>query len=278
MSEDLPTLDPELVALLDAERSSAGMPPEVAARLKARLAVSLGPGGGGSSGAPGPNGAGPSAPTPTGGLSLGAKLGFLGTFGLGLSIGIGLHASLGGADDVERPRVESQTPGIPAPNPSPPETAPVPLAPDEPSGELPAPSAPEPDTSAQRRAPLRPRRGSGSLDAERVLLERARTALARGEPRQALAVLATYGRRHPRGSLREEQEALAIQALVGAGEHAAAQQRGRRFLRRHRRSIFAPVVRSALASIDPVTAPSATDPTETPQGGGTIRPRWRGAE
>jgi hypothetical protein len=55
--------------------------------------------------------------------------------------------------------------------------------------------------------------GSSSLEAERALLDVARTALGRGDGENALRATAEHGRKFPRGILSEEREAMSIQAL-----------------------------------------------------------------
>ncbi|HWL88075.1 MAG TPA: hypothetical protein VNO21_19870 [Polyangiaceae bacterium] len=93
-----------------------------------------------------------------------------------------------------------------------------------------------------RDAPLA---SESSLAAERALVETARAALARTDAAAALAVLARHAREFPNGTLAEEREALAVQALAKAGDVAKAKVRAQRFRERYPRSLFLPVVEEA---------------------------------
>jgi hypothetical protein len=72
--------------------------------------------------------------------------------------------------------------------------------------------------------------GDSALMAEIHLLDRARAALAGGEPRRALGVLDHYDQVHAQGRFRPEAVALRIQALVAAGDELSARSLGQRFL------------------------------------------------
>ena len=100
-------------------------------------------------------------------------------------------------------------------------------------------------------------RRSGSL------LEIARGALVRGQAAGALAALERHARQFPSGALAEEREGLLVQALVAARQYDRARERAARFNQRYPRSLFAPVVEQALASI-PVTERPAGPKQETP--------------
>lgn len=62
------------------------------------------------------------------------------------------------------------------------------------------------------------------LAGEMRYLSRARELLAE-HPADALSILEQHRRAHPRGALREEREAFAIEALVAMDERAAAERR-----------------------------------------------------
>ncbi|HCF56536.1 MAG TPA: sigma-70 family RNA polymerase sigma factor, partial [Myxococcales bacterium] len=79
------------------------------------------------------------------------------------------------------------------------------------------------------------------------LLQRARTALARGEAREALALLDDHQRLFPGGQLIESREALRIEALAAAGESARARALADEYRRRFPHSVFLPVVNRAAA-------------------------------
>jgi outer membrane protein assembly factor BamD (BamD/ComL family) len=87
------------------------------------------------------------------------------------------------------------------------------------------------------------------LEAERKLVEMARTALARGQTADALAALRRHQRFFPNGELAEERDGLWVSALVATHEYAQAREQAVRFRRHHPHSLFAPVVEQAIQSI-----------------------------
>ena len=97
---------------------------------------------------------------------------------------------------------------------------------------------PAPSTSAAVVAPASSSSSSSSLAAERDLIDTARAALSRGRADDALAAVQLHATRYPNGSLAEEREFLAIQALSMAGRKDAANERAARFHRRYPKSIF----------------------------------------
>lgn len=92
--------------------------------------------------------------------------------------------------------------------------------------------------SASPAKPAASEKTDDDLARERVLLERARVALGRGDPSGALETLDRHATRHPSGRLAEEREVLAVQALVAAGRKDEAQARAARFHREHPTSAF----------------------------------------
>jgi hypothetical protein len=75
---------------------------------------------------------------------------------------------------------------------------------------------------------------ASSLAAEIATLDRARAALQRGVPEQALRALRDYAQRFARGgSLQPEAEALRIEAWSSSGDRALAREHARRFLHAH---------------------------------------------
>jgi hypothetical protein len=60
--------------------------------------------------------------------------------------------------------------------------------------------------------------GAVSIRDEVRLLDRARAAVARGAGDEALAILASYSARHPKGELREEAAIIKMDALRASGE------------------------------------------------------------
>lgn len=86
-------------------------------------------------------------------------------------------------------------------------------------------------------------------NAERLLVDEARAAYARGARNDALDALSRHATRYPNGALVEEREALAVRILVDAGRTAEARTRGERFRARYPKSLMLPAVEAALESI-----------------------------
>ncbi len=78
-----------------------------------------------------------------------------------------------------------------------------------------------------------------SVKAELVMLEQARAALSGGNGNTALQVLARYGERYPRGSMRLEAEVLKVEALAASGRSAEAARLADRLLARNPKSVVA---------------------------------------
>jgi len=121
----------------------------------------------------------------------------------------------------------------------------TPSAPEAPA----TPAIPSGTTSAlpeaRRFAPprsSRPSSPSDGYDAELRLLEPARSAMARGNFRSALAALAEHQRRFPSGKLAEEREALRIKAMLGLGSSDEARAAAADFRKRFPTSVLLPRV------------------------------------
>jgi len=84
------------------------------------------------------------------------------------------------------------------------------------------------------------------LAAERALLEQARTALARGKPADALALLARHQRDYEHGRLGEEREALVILSLLAERRKEAARSLAEEFRRIHPKSMLLRTIDAAL--------------------------------
>jgi hypothetical protein len=138
----------------------------------------------------------------------------------------------------DRPVVS--VPAIKLPEAPPAERAQAPEAalPAEPA---PAPAAEAPAPKADPRAA-----SSGALTAELGVLDMARSKLAAGDARGALAVLDEYSRTYPRGRLDLEAQVLRIDALAKAGDTQAAKKRAEAFLKRYPKSVLASRVRRYL--------------------------------
>jgi hypothetical protein len=91
-------------------------------------------------------------------------------------------------------------------------------------------------------------RAPGNLAAERRLLDVARTALGRDNGVDALVACDEHARRFPRGTLAEEREALAVQALAECKRPSEARMRGERFRQSYPKSILLPVVLDAIGA------------------------------
>jgi hypothetical protein len=87
------------------------------------------------------------------------------------------------------------------------------------------------------------------LAEQRWLLERARTALSRGDGAAALDSLDEHQRRYPEGQLTEEREVLEIQASLTLGHASEARLRATEFERRHPGSLLLPAVEGVLRSL-----------------------------
>jgi hypothetical protein len=83
---------------------------------------------------------------------------------------------------------------------------------------------------------------------EVIALDRARAAIAGAGPAQALSILDDYGARFPRGVMRPEATVLRIEALVNAGDRAAAERAAEAFLRANPSSPYVPRIRTVLGS------------------------------
>jgi hypothetical protein len=97
------------------------------------------------------------------------------------------------------------------------------------------------------------------LAAERALLEIARTALVRGQYSAALEELTRHEAQFPSGTLAEDREALAVQALVGLGHAEEARSRAARFHASYPRSMMIPVVDAAIKEL---AAPNPDEKSE----------------
>jgi hypothetical protein len=102
--------------------------------------------------------------------------------------------------------------------------------------------------SSKARSPERahPARVADRLADERVLLDRARSALVRRDAADALAAIRAHEKSFARGQLVEEREGMRVQALVVARDFGSARAAGERFHKVYPRSVFLPVVDRAL--------------------------------
>jgi hypothetical protein len=237
MSESPP--DDELRALIAMEKSALVDPaPDARARLAARLGPLLV-----APPAPPPDAPPPAPPSP--GLT-GWKLAAagLGTFIVGGVAGAVLHASTATPRTEVRyvDRIVSIEAGVDAGAFEPPSSA-VSALPSVITSERPV-RVEHPAASATPAVMT-----DEALARERQIIEKARSALARGDADGALGAVAEHAKTFPRGQLGEAREAIAVQALVRAGRHAEARTRADRFRRSYPGSTYAPVVDAAISSI-----------------------------
>jgi hypothetical protein len=102
-----------------------------------------------------------------------------------------------------------------------------------------APAAPS-ATSIEAPAALAPRQSAapsssplGDVREQIAWLDRARSAVRRGDSRTALAELAQYRAKFPRGEFAQEVAVLKIEALVQDGQMPAARSLAKKFLASH---------------------------------------------
>ena len=274
MSEnELPPLPDDLASLLDAEKTRPDPAANVQDRLFSRLESSIAtlpPDGGGGGGGGGGEGGGHGGETAgsavagaggAGAASLATKATLGGallakplalataTFALGSVLGAAVdHAAI--QPEPQRTKIVYVDRIVPMPKTSARAPAPdesVAMAPSSTpkiaARATPAPSG-APSIAASNGVP------SGGHDAqlagERALIEIARTALGKNDTAAALDALGKHDAKYPHGQLTEEREALAVQALAGAGRMDEARTRGARFKRDFPGSMLTPVVDSAL--------------------------------
>ena len=126
------------------------------------------------------------------------------------------------------------------------------LAPAGPADDLPAPTTVLPGTAPDASGPALAPAAASTERATRLLeeaqmVQQVRNELRSGNAAGALARLEQARSRFPGGVLRQEREALTIQALAGTGQRAAAAQRAGSFLREFPSSPYA----SELAPLAP---------------------------
>lgn len=245
MSEELEGLSELASRALSAERRRPDVDGELAARLMARVAASVAAGGAASAGAVK---AGTGTAAKVAASAKAAQLGLTAKaapwIGLAFLAGGGTGAAVHAALTSSAPRVvETVTP--------PASTSidrPVANVQSAPPSESVVPARALPDSSASV-APTRPTTTSStayepdvSLSAERSLVERARTALARGDLDGALQAADAHATRFPKGRLQEEREAIAIQALAKLHRAPDAERRAQAFRKAHPNSVFLPTI------------------------------------
>ena len=113
------------------------------------------------------------------------------------------------------------------------------------------PSAPPPVVRAVAPS-ITPSASAGSTStAELALLDQARGAIADGDPARGLSILEGYRTRFPHGVMAPEATMLRIEALVNAGDRAAAKRAGDAFLQANPTSPYGARIRSLLGASNP---------------------------
>jgi len=272
VADDLDPLPDDLRRAFDAERRRPGVDDAMRARLLGKVlgsvavgaaigtaagAASASAGAGAGTATAAATGAATGAAAGAGGVAF-AKMApwLLGAFLIGGGVGAALHAAMTSA-----PAVAPPSSMIPSPPPSSrsepgPNTAPSDSVAAFAVSALPPASVrvPPTPTTASIAPSTRPSASSASdaiaqrdvdLAAERALVDRARTALTRGQPAAALEALDSHAKTFPRGRLTEEREALAIDALARAGRTQEAATRADRFRATWPNSVFGGLVDNA---------------------------------
>jgi hypothetical protein len=238
-------LEDEVRALLRPARDPLDPPGEVKARALRRLSLALPLLGGGGASAPRPPGDDGGPPGVANGLrrALAARV-----------PAWSLVASFVAGAAFTKVATQSQVDRLPPPIASavttaalpPVEALPIPM-PLPSVRPVPVPVLAPPSTPPVRAATsvASGRSGSDGLEAERALLDVARTALGRGDGANALRAAEEHGRRFPRGILAEEREAMSIQALRLLHRDDDAQARLERFRGRFPTSLIRPALEAA---------------------------------
>ncbi|HVH46731.1 MAG TPA: hypothetical protein VM925_30525 [Labilithrix sp.] len=244
MTDDLERPGPFAERLLGAERRRPAVPDEVASRLLVRIGASVAAGGAAAS-ATGNAAASAKAAAAKGAAAKAAAIGLTSkaapwialAFVAGGGTGAAIHASFVPATVVVSPSPVAS----PSPAPS--------SAPEHTVAARSAPPAASSVASAAAQPPLPASTPSLSPDldlaAERALVERARTALARDQASAALEAVDAHAARFPRGRLSEEREAIAIQALAKIDRPLDARRRADAFRKAHPNSVFLPAIELA---------------------------------
>ncbi|WP_186001868.1 hypothetical protein [Corallococcus sp. Z5C101001] len=191
---------------------------------------------------PGPPSAPPAADAVSAAVSSGLKLkvlvgmavltGTVGSFHVG-RVYERTHA------DAERPLTRDIAPApaapLPSEEPAPPAPEAEPSAPPAPvapptAGVPPTGPAPRPTSAAPKRPPApAPSVAPAAEDEELLLLDSAHQALRRGDSERALASAQAHASRFPAGTLAQEREVIAIEALVRLGRVPEARERAEAF-------------------------------------------------
>lgn len=228
--------------VLAARRHTPG--DDVLARIAGNLGLPPPPGGGG--GAPAPSA--PVASAAPGAAGTAASVKALAVAALVTGAGIAGWLSFGPAEGAAPPpstpvALPAERPAEVPPSPPVSVAAPALPPPNEPAPKLEALPAAKPLAStAPARRPEPP--------SEVELVGKARSAL-RGDPALALVITEEHRKAYPRGSLAEEREVLAIEALAALGRRGAARARAAAFEAASPRSAYAARIARAIKKEEP---------------------------
>lgn len=239
MPDELDALPDDVQKLLDEELASAGPPPDVAARLHAKIGASVGKG---------------AAAAVSTGAAVKTAIVLLAA-GAALTAGwLGLRES-----PFEKPPVLPPPAVHEVAAPVEPMQPEIPLAPARPVVPVekprpaprvihrePAPPEPTPPPPPVEEKPL----PIDTLAEESVMLEQARGALTDGNAHAALRAVVMHKERFPSGTLAEERAALEVMALAGMRRVDDARAAGRAFRAAYPQSIFLPVVADAVDALE----------------------------
>jgi hypothetical protein len=180
------------------------------------------------------------ASTATGGLALATKI-------IGVSLLVGGTAAGGLAWHASHSSFAGARPIVPvasgAPSRKPLAAA---AAPPEASSAVGEAAARLPEREVAHAPPSPPRHAqtpAGALSLEVAALERAKGALAAGDPDAALRVLDRYRAQFPRGELSSEETVLRVEALLAKGETSKARALAAEYSAAHPESPYARRVR-----------------------------------
>ena len=226
-------LEPDLAALLDAERE-ARPSDDALGRIWSKVERSVGAIGPAASPRPSTGSGGRPSPGPDGtagwgGSHTGLLVGI--AFAVGGATGAAATSLLGRPTErvvyIERPAAVAASPDHVAAT----ARSPVPVA--APDRSAPAQGTPDLAAPPPRAAPathaVSVSAAASSLPAERAILDEARTALAQDDGARAIALADEHARRFPHPQLREEREAIAIEAMVIEGRYDEARDRAKQF-------------------------------------------------
>jgi hypothetical protein len=244
----------DLRALLAAERERPDLDADRVASLFDRMSATLAlPDAPSAPDAPGEPHAPPPPDPPAAAPDPGVALSLLQKYPVGsLLAALAIGASGGAAVThvAESPRPTTTLVSTVASTVAPTLTAPVPAPLPQVSREMPPPgpsmsTAPSPMAAPTTPVSVRPD-ATGTRDAdlavERTLIERARSAMVRGSPQDALAATREHAQRFPGGRFAEERDFITIRALAASGDKARARAAADAFRLRHPQSLLLPAV------------------------------------